>query len=85
MNTRILHIYGGDYAPSSFEKALEDGKISKEQLWEDSWNTGAPVAVKDNTFHAKALQFGDVDPKFIRFVRDDIVRERSEDADFYII
>lgn len=89
-NTKVLHIVNGDsdYSAVDYEEARESGKIIPEELWEQSWEKQEQLAYNDGEFmfDYKALKFGDVDPEFIKFIRNDVYfRDDWENNNFYII
>lgn len=88
MNTRILHVFGGEKSARGFYQAVKDGKISKEQLWEDSYQEQSPLQYTDgdDEFEYEAYKFGTVDPAFIDFVTEHFVDNQvSEDNDFHVV
>lgn len=85
--TRILHVSGGDYAAMIFERQVEEGKITAEEMWADSNNmfcTGV-FDMGDGYFEYTALEFGEVDPEFITWVRDGRDYDHSKHENFYVM
>lgn len=77
---KILYIYGDDdYAALDFDKEI--GIEKARELWEK----GQPLPLPEGVYY-KVQDFGDVDPKFIDFIRDKIQDyEDSKHSNFYTI
>jgi hypothetical protein len=80
--TKILYVYGEDYAALDFERLVEDGKLTAKQLWEHG--TGE-LEIDDLRFDIQALEFGPVDPKFIDWVQSEQDHDESKHAQFYLV
>ena len=86
---KILWISGDDdYAVLDFENSpLYDQPYSK--LFELAWNSPEHTYSYDDgerRFDIEALEFGDVDDKFVSFVKDRIVDyDVSKNEDFFVV
>lgn len=75
MNNRLLHVKSEQKADNVFIKGIEDGTIDREQLWEDSFNTGEAKQFEYDgvTFTCKALKFGTLDGNFIDYIQRHVI------------
>ena len=76
---RVLEIYGDDYAMVQFYDGVEAGFVDPERLWNASGKAGTSLEFSDTDssgdltyFEYRAHEFGEVDPKFIDFMLDEI-------------
>lgn len=79
--TKILYVSGDDYAALSFDRLVEAGELSAKALWE----SGSGEYDGDDWFEYKALEFGDVDPKFIEWIYSIQDYDDSKHANFYVV
>lgn len=88
-NTKILRVSSdSDYAAVDYEYAEKDGKILPEELWEKSWEEQKTLVYQDDDylFEYRAHKFGDVDPEFIEFIRNEVQDyDDSKSKNFYIV
>lgn len=76
--TKILEIYGdGDYCAVSYEDAISSGEVVARELWNESKDAGHKTLEYENEetdtyFEYKAYEFGEIDPKFLSLMLDDI-------------
>jgi hypothetical protein len=85
--TKILHVYGEDYAALSFDNLVEKGEATAKELWAEANSAGRFLTHEDDEayFEYKALTFGEVDPKFIDWVQSEQDYDDSKHARFYVI
>lgn len=68
MKTKVLYVWGDDdYGALTFE----EGSVSKEAMFE-SLKAEPDNEKSFDGFNAKALEFGEVDPEFIKFIQMEI-------------
>lgn len=72
--TKILEIFGdGDYCVVSFEDADAAGAIIKPLLFVQAEDGKTHTFEQDGYyFEYKAHEFGDIDPDFIQFIKNEI-------------
>lgn len=87
MNTRILYITGDENADNVFQSATENGKISREQLWEESFEAQEMLTYEDgdDEFEYGAFKFGTIDPSFIDFVKETFINNSIYVHNFYVL
>lgn len=86
--TKILYVYGDDYAALSFENLQADGKVSARELWDQSElraGRSETYDMEDDYFEYKALEFGDIDPEFIEWVQSAQDYDAAKNANFYVV
>ncbi len=79
---KILYVYGDDYAALEFENADMDLK----QIYDEA--DGGQIVVQEHEpkIIAQAIEFGDVDLEFIKFVKDNLIDYTfAKDRNFYIV
>lgn len=80
--TKILYVHGDDYAALSFDRLVEAGELTASSLWDQG--TGEYEA-EDVWFMHQALEFGEVDPKFIEWILSVQDYDDSKHAQFYVL
>jgi hypothetical protein len=89
---KLLYVYGEDYAATEFERVRDAKAVNPAELWQ--WHKASPDNHylehfdTDGTrlFEYRALEFSDVDPKFLEFVRDDLRDyDDTKHAGIYVI
>lgn len=84
--TKILHIFGDDFAASDYEKVIKEGTISAEELWHLSKTRGwSEWEGEREYFQFNALKFDTIDPKFIEFVYEMQDYDASKAENFYVV
>ncbi len=81
--TKILYVSGDDYAALTFDRLAENGLLSAGELW--ATGGGEYTDDDENYFEYKALEFGDVDPKFIEWVLSIQDYDESKHSGFYVV
>lgn len=81
--TKILYVYGEDYAALSFDNLVENGTLTAKGLWDSG--TGRYDDGDENAFEHKTLEFGEVDPKFIDWVQSEQDYDESKSNRFYVV
>lgn len=80
--TKILYVYGDDYAASTFDKLVEKGELTAALLWEAG---SGEYDNEDDYFEFEALEYGAVDPEFIEWVQGIQDYDDSKHANFYVV
>jgi len=86
--TKILFVFGDDYAAVAFEGLRQEGKVSTEELWRKSWvDAGGKMLVHTDGgwFQYQAYEFGEIDPTFIEFVHDNQDYDFTKAEQFYVV
>jgi hypothetical protein len=86
--TKILYIFGEDYAAVTFDNLAERGIVTAEELWNTAHYEGASCRYSegDDVFEYQALLFEDVDSDFIAFVQFELVDyDASKTANIYVV
>ena len=82
--TKILYVYGD----AGFAAATLEGDFSKDikDFWSKSFEEKTEIEFSEGMF-CKAYLFGEIDPKFLKALRnwDVIDYDVSKDANFYIV
>lgn len=87
--TKILHVYGEDYAALNYTELVENGEISPAAMWSDSDNLGIALDYFDSEgsrlFEYEALIYN-VDPVFIDFVLFELMDyDATKHASIFVI
>ena len=88
---KILYVYGDDdYAALTFVDNFHfDTDEQLKRLYSEAINNGGEVVVDEGEgIYCQALEFGDVDPKFIDWIKsgsDFIDYDTSKNKDFFIV
>lgn len=84
--TKVLYVFGDDYAACDFEKLWEQGVINPSDLWANSDAEGlCEFETEREYFQYEAHEFTYIDPKFIDFVKSNQDYDESKSANFYIV
>lgn len=85
--TKILHVFGDDYAALAFERLVEEGETAAEELWKEAAGTSVSLAwsTDDDYFEYSAKEFGEVDPAFIEWVLYNQDEDGAEHRNFYVV
>lgn len=85
--TKILFVTGGDYSASEFERKLEQSTATVEDFWNAAQTDGGFIEFEDDSgyFEFTALEFGDVDPRFIRWVQSEQDYDESKHRRFFVV
>lgn len=85
--TKILYVYGGDYAALSFDNLVERGESTARGLWEAAALRGGMLEFDngEDYFECEALEFGDIDPDFIKWVLDNQDYDESKHSRLYVV
>lgn len=81
---KVLEIFGDDYAAVMFDNEVAAGRVNPNELW----NKKRGVHEDDGNeawFEYAAYEFGEVDPKFIDFMREMLDYDDSKHHNFYIL
>jgi hypothetical protein len=80
---KILRVYGEDYAASSFDNLVDAGKLTAKELWDKG--NGSYDDGEHNFFEYQALEFGEVDPEFLRWIWANQDYDSSKHDNFYVV
>lgn len=80
--TKVLYVHGDDYAALSFEGLVQAGKVTARDLWNSG---GGEYENGDDWFEYEALEFGNVDSKFIEWIQSIQDYDDSKHAQFYVV
>lgn len=85
--TKILYVFGSDYAASEFDNLVEAGKVTAKELWDKAADEDTcEYSENDTWFEYQAMIFEDIDPDFVAFVTYDLVDyDASKTANIYIV
>lgn len=82
---KVLEIFGDDYAAVMYDNEVATGRLNPQDLWV----RGRGVYESDKNgayFEYSAREFGEVDPTFIEFVRNEIIDyDDSKHHNFYVL
>lgn len=78
--TKVLKVFGDDYAVVSFEGS----DWTAGGAWEHAHRARGKVEFEDGCYF-RALEFGEIDPKFIKFIRDTQDYDQTKHTNFFII
>ena len=92
---KLLYVYGdNDYSAMIFCDDLRlDNKEDLKRLWNKAKENGGETVLLDDEndeyeIYCRACEFGEVDPKFIEWIKNDIELldyDESKARDFFIV
>jgi hypothetical protein len=85
--TKILHVYGDDYAACDFEKLRDQGLVSAGDLWAEAFAYGHYMTCEseDAYFEYAAFEFGSIDPSFVEWVKGNQDHDAAKSENFYVV
>lgn len=87
--TKILYVFGGDYAASEFDDLVEAGTITAKELWDkaaENLEADNEYSDGEHWFEYEALLFEHVHSKFVAFVKGELLDyDSSKHSNIYIV
>lgn len=82
---KVLLITGEDFSASSFENKFKGTKVSDIINNLSNYDYEGDPEDSEEYWELSALNFGDIDPEFVKFIRQDIQDyDMSKDTNFYL-
>jgi len=84
---KIIYVYGSDYSATAFNNYIERVGMTLSEAWDKAKEEGTWAHETEEVyFEAQAMEYGEVDPAFIDFLRQEMIDyDSSKSTDFFVV